>query len=255
VPEEPTYDDFVRISNDIMKGRNSVQQREVVREVLLSLMPKGTPEGFRCAAAAGALGQHPSQHPATCNVLSCRCAHCCVACTLDVDGATAASSFFAASQDAVPADPVLRRVQCPHCLAGLLLARGGERSAHGGRGGEPATRSSRLWRASALRRQAREPRHRHKLPSAMHPRILSMLSQHGLVGFHLLGSPRRVSPSVLQVGPDGAVRRQRSVVHIKKCRYLEASGCVGLCTNLCKVRARRCAGVQWSAEKWAGRLS
>jgi hypothetical protein len=32
------------------------------------------------------------------------------------------------------------------------------------------------------------------------------------------------------VGP-GQVRRQRSVVHIKKCRYLEASGCVGMCTK------------------------
>lgn len=35
--------------------------------------------------------------------------------------------------------------------------------------------------------------------------------------------------------PDGTVRRQRSQVHIKKCRYLEQSGCVGMCVNLCKV--------------------
>nr|AFI78792.1 putative D27 protein [Chlorokybus atmophyticus] len=27
---------------------------------------------------------------------------------------------------------------------------------------------------------------------------------------------------------------QRSQVHIKKCRYLETSGCVGMCVNLCK---------------------
>lgn len=35
--------------------------------------------------------------------------------------------------------------------------------------------------------------------------------------------------------PDGSVRSQRSGVHIKKCRYLAESGCVGMCVNLCKV--------------------
>jgi len=30
------------------------------------------------------------------------------------------------------------------------------------------------------------------------------------------------------------IRVQRSVVKIKKCRYLEASGCVAICNNLCK---------------------
>lgn len=34
----------------------------------------------------------------------------------------------------------------------------------------------------------------------------------------------------------GLLREQRSVVHIKKCRYLESSGCVGMCINMCKVR-------------------
>jgi hypothetical protein len=38
----------------------------------------------------------------------------------------------------------------------------------------------------------------------------------------------------VQVAP-GVTRQQRSVVAIKKCRYLEASGCVGLCVNMCKV--------------------
>lgn len=39
----------------------------------------------------------------------------------------------------------------------------------------------------------------------------------------------------LQVRP-GLLREQRSIVHIKKCRYLESSGCVGMCINMCKVR-------------------
>ncbi|MGF1566490.1 MAG: DUF4033 domain-containing protein [Nodosilinea sp.] len=39
--------------------------------------------------------------------------------------------------------------------------------------------------------------------------------------------------------PDGRVRRQASGVHIKKCRYLDESRCVGLCVNLCKLPTQR----------------
>jgi hypothetical protein len=35
--------------------------------------------------------------------------------------------------------------------------------------------------------------------------------------------------------PDGTMQLQKSQVLIKKCRYLEQSGCVGLCVNICKV--------------------
>ncbi|MGB8698363.1 MAG: DUF4033 domain-containing protein [Thermosynechococcaceae cyanobacterium] len=34
---------------------------------------------------------------------------------------------------------------------------------------------------------------------------------------------------------NGQLRLQRSGVHIEKCRYLEQSGCVGMCINLCKL--------------------
>jgi Beta-carotene isomerase D27-like, C-terminal len=34
---------------------------------------------------------------------------------------------------------------------------------------------------------------------------------------------------------DGTLRSQPSGVHIKKCRYLAESGCVGMCVNMCKV--------------------
>ena len=37
----------------------------------------------------------------------------------------------------------------------------------------------------------------------------------------------------------GNVRRQNSGVHIKKCRYLESSGCVGMCINMCKLPTQR----------------
>ncbi|KAF5937425.1 hypothetical protein HYC85_024931 [Camellia sinensis] len=30
-------------------------------------------------------------------------------------------------------------------------------------------------------------------------------------------------------------RRERNVVHIKKCRFLEETNCVGMCINLCKM--------------------
>lgn len=35
------------------------------------------------------------------------------------------------------------------------------------------------------------------------------------------------------------LRTQKSCVHIRKCRYLEASGCVGMCTNICKLPTQK----------------
>ena len=40
---------------------------------------------------------------------------------------------------------------------------------------------------------------------------------------------------MLQVQFKGRPETWNSGVQIKKCRYLEASGCVALCVNLCKV--------------------
>ncbi|KAH7863734.1 hypothetical protein Vadar_021386 [Vaccinium darrowii] len=34
-------------------------------------------------------------------------------------------------------------------------------------------------------------------------------------------------------------RRERNVVHIKKCRFLEESNCVGMCINLCKTPSQK----------------
>lgn len=47
--------------------------------------------------------------------------------------------------------------------------------------------------------------------------------------FHWLVGPSEV----VEVEIDGL--KQRSGVHIKKCRYLENSGCVGMCVNMCKI--------------------
>lgn len=47
MPEEVTYDDFVRVSKEIMRGRNTAEQREVVSKVLQSLMPEQAPGVFR----------------------------------------------------------------------------------------------------------------------------------------------------------------------------------------------------------------
>jgi len=38
---------------------------------------------------------------------------------------------------------------------------------------------------------------------------------------------------------DGQTRRQRSNVHIQKCRYLEQSECVGMCINMCKLPTQK----------------
>lgn len=45
--------------------------------------------------------------------------------------------------------------------------------------------------------------------------------------------------STLVAGPDQALRVQKSRVHIQKCRYLEQSGCVGMCVNLCKLPTQK----------------
>ncbi|MQL68864.1 hypothetical protein Taro_001155 [Colocasia esculenta] len=47
--------------------------------------------------------------------------------------------------------------------------------------------------------------------------------------FHWLVGPSEV----VEVEVNGV--KQRSGVHIKKCRYLENSGCVGMCINMCKI--------------------
>ncbi|CAK9167451.1 unnamed protein product [Ilex paraguariensis] len=47
--------------------------------------------------------------------------------------------------------------------------------------------------------------------------------------FHWLVGPSEV----VEVELNGV--KQRSGVHIKKCRYLENSGCVGMCVNMCKI--------------------
>lgn len=47
VPEDVTYEDFVRVSKEIMRGRSTSEQREVVAKVLQSLMPEQAPGVFR----------------------------------------------------------------------------------------------------------------------------------------------------------------------------------------------------------------
>ncbi|KAI8574491.1 hypothetical protein RHMOL_Rhmol01G0358200 [Rhododendron molle] len=51
--------------------------------------------------------------------------------------------------------------------------------------------------------------------------------------FAWLIGPNEVRESEL----DG--RRERNVVHIKKCRFLEESNCVGMCLNLCKMPSQK----------------
>jgi hypothetical protein len=54
-----------------------------------------------------------------------------------------------------------------------------------------------------------------------------------LRGVQLVGDMELEQEEVLQ--EDGTIRKQWSTVHIKKCRYLEQSGCIGMCVNMCKV--------------------
>lgn len=52
--------------------------------------------------------------------------------------------------------------------------------------------------------------------------------------FEWLVGPCEVTEVAVKDGR-GEVRSQKSNVHIKKCRYLEQSGCVGMCINMCKL--------------------
>ncbi|PZO38486.1 MAG: DUF4033 domain-containing protein [Pseudanabaena frigida] len=52
--------------------------------------------------------------------------------------------------------------------------------------------------------------------------------------FEWLVGPCEVAEAEINLA-DGTVRSQPSGVHIKKCRYLVDSGCVGMCVNMCKV--------------------
>uniref|UniRef100_A0A7S0R2P5 Beta-carotene isomerase D27-like C-terminal domain-containing protein n=1 Tax=Chlamydomonas leiostraca TaxID=1034604 RepID=A0A7S0R2P5_9CHLO len=120
VPPVPTYDDFVRVSKEIMRGRSPTDQKRVVLDVLDSLLPPGAPEQFRKLFP-------PTQTSAELN-------------------------------------------------AGFATA-----------------------------------------------------------GFGWLVGEMELQKGDIVVGPNGEKRQQRSIVKIKKCRYLEASGCVGMCVNMCKI--------------------
>ncbi|MEM1369700.1 MAG: beta-carotene isomerase domain-containing protein [Cyanobacteria bacterium P01_H01_bin.15] len=52
--------------------------------------------------------------------------------------------------------------------------------------------------------------------------------------FEWLVGPCEVQSVEVQ-NPDNTARQQNSLVKIKKCRYLEATDCVGQCINLCKM--------------------
>lgn len=47
VPSPITYDDLLRVSKDIMRGRSSSEQRLLIRDILFSLLPPGLPALLR----------------------------------------------------------------------------------------------------------------------------------------------------------------------------------------------------------------
>jgi hypothetical protein len=165
---------------EIMRGRSSTKQREVVREVLRSLMPKEAPSAFRSARAAGVEAQ-ARRRVQTLAVAP-------------VSSAVALAHRARCGGQLLPSHPAQRRV-CSH--------------AH--------------KRACPL---APPPR-RLFPPTKWSAEFNALIAS--LAFFWLVGDSELREADVA-VGA-GQVRRQRSLVHIKKCRYLEASGCVGMCTK------------------------
>ena len=72
------------------------------------------------------------------------------------------------------------------------------------------------------------------------PRAASIFSAWGSsIASGFLVGPSTVERSEMTL-PTGVVREAPNVVKITKCRFLaEGGGCVGMCTNLCKVPAQR----------------
>ena len=64
------------------------------------------------------------------------------------------------------------------------------------------------------------------------------------LGFAWLVGPMELQESEVEI--KGELQKWKSKVLIKKCRYLEASGCIGMCTNMCQAGSLLCqsAGVQ-----------
>jgi Beta-carotene isomerase D27-like, C-terminal len=56
--------------------------------------------------------------------------------------------------------------------------------------------------------------------------------------FEWLVGPCAVN-TVEVVTATGTLRQQKSAVQIEKCRYLEESGCVGMCINMCKLPTQK----------------
>jgi hypothetical protein len=56
--------------------------------------------------------------------------------------------------------------------------------------------------------------------------------------FEWLVGPCVVKPVEVTTA-EGLVRSQKSAVQIEKCRYLEQSGCVGMCINMCKLPTQK----------------
>ncbi|MCM1984588.1 beta-carotene isomerase domain-containing protein [Lyngbya confervoides] len=52
--------------------------------------------------------------------------------------------------------------------------------------------------------------------------------------FEWLVGPCTVQPAQVTT-PSGAAREQKSMVKIERCRYLDQSGCVAMCINMCKL--------------------
>ncbi|GAB2274228.1 hypothetical protein Dimus_008995 [Dionaea muscipula] len=149
------YESFVDVSKRVMLGRTRAQQQQVVREVLLSMLPPGAPAQFR------------KLFPPT---------------------------KWAAEFNAILTVPFF------HWLVG------------------PS-----------------EWTHRHTIEQHQSP----TLEYHARMKLRATSdrTPSIMLDSwepqhVIEVEVNGV--KQRSGVHIKKCRYLENSGCVGMCVNMCK---------------------
>eukprot|EP00887_Chlorella_sp_A99_P003435 scaffold7.g3435.t1 len=162
-PYDGTWDSFVELSREIMKGRNTREQQETVAGVLAGLLPPQAPERFR----QGGGRRRASGHRLCCSS-SCDWTE------------TLGSS--------------------PPCLPACV------------------PRVCRRWFP----------------PNKINSEVNALLTT---LGFTWLVGPSELKE--VEVQYEGRTEKWMSGVQIKKCRYLESSGCVGMCVNMCKIPTQR----------------
>lgn len=248
-PYEPGYEGFVDLSTKIMDGRNSKQQQESVLGVLHALMPPNAPTTFRklfpfrqvCIC-------HKCTSLSDCSkMLNVRCPTNFV-----TGGWIVISNWHIASKSndtLLTAELIPIVLTEPPCdpptvslaRADLIFVRENRwyhkfHSRIRWRDLIAAAASSTVWQACKLLLQQHDQKPNEKNVSCCLVHVQWTAEVNAAITqkfFAWLVGPLEVKEVEVQF--EGKPQTWKSGVQIEKCRYLEQSGCKGMCINMCKV--------------------